>query len=381
MNSNGHTKIKVLFVIHDLSVGGAEKVLVNLVNNMDYSKFDITVLALFDGGVNRQFLNHNITYHYAFRKAIRGNSKLMKMLSPNSLYRLLVSESYDIVVSYLEGPAARIVSGCPKNKEKIVSWIHCTFHSEKEFAKSFRSLGEARRCYKKSDCMVFVSEEVRQAFLKYCPVNCDTKVLYNTNETEKIVLKATEKMEQDIFFENTFYWCGVGKIVQNKGFDRMIRIQKRLVEEGYSVHLLILGTGKQQEELEKWCIDNGIRDFVSFLGYQTNPYKYVSKCDLFVCASHAEGFSTATTEALIVGTPVCTVKVSGMEEMLGKNNEYGLIVDNDEEELYKGIKKLIDDPVLLKNYRKKSLQRGKKFSTVETVNAVQEMVIRLMEKK
>ena len=68
--------------------------------------------------------------------------------------------------------------------------------------------------------------------------------------------------------------------------------------------MLILGTGQQEEELKKWCIENDIMDSVSFLGYKTNPYKYVSKCDLFVCASYAEGFSTAATEALITGTPV-----------------------------------------------------------------------------
>lgn len=118
---------------------------------------------------------------------------------------------------------------------------------------------------------------------------------------------------------------------------------------------------------------------MSFWGYQTNPYKYVSKCDLFVCASHAEGFSTATTEALIVGTPVCTVNVSGMQEMLGKDNEFGVIVENDEEALYRGIKTLLDDSSLLKHYKEMAIQRGKEFSTSKTVNAVQEMLIRLME--
>lgn len=380
MKSNEHTRIKVLFVIHDLSVGGAEKVLVNLVNNMDYSKFDIMVLALFDEGVNRQFLNENITYRYAFKNAIRGNSWYMKLLSSERLYRWLVPEEYDIVVSYLEGPSARIVAGCPKKKEKIVSWIHCTYHSEKEVAKSFRSVKEAQKCYEKSDNMVFVSEEVKQAFLRHCPVSCETAVLYNTNETDKIIAKAAEKIDQGLFKENRFYWCGVGKIVPNKGFDRMLRIQKRFVEEGYAVQLFIIGTGWQQEELERWCQENNISESVSFLGYQTNPYKYVSNCDLFVCASHAEGFSTAATEALIVGTPVCTVKVSGMKEMLGENNEFGVIVENDDEELYQGIKNLINNPMLLKHYKRMSLQRGKDFSTVETVNAVQNMLIQLMEK-
>ena len=116
---------------------------------------------------------------------------------------------------------------------------------------------------------------------------------------------------------------------------------------------------------------------VKFLGYQLNPYKYVAKCDLFVCASFAEGFSTAATEALIVGTPVCTVEVSGMKEMLGENNEYGLVVENNEEALYQGIKKLLDDPELLKHYKKKAAERGKMFSTEKTVNAVQDMLMSL----
>ena len=71
---------------------------------------------------------------------------------------------------------------------------------------------------------------------------------------------------------------------------------------------------------------------------------------MFVCASYAEGFSTATTEALIVGTPVCTVNVSGMKEMLGENDEFGVIVENNEEALYSGIKKLMDNPELLKQF-------------------------------
>lgn len=119
MSNDGHSKIKILFVIHDLSVGGAEKVLINLVNNMDYLKFDVTVLALFDEGVNKQFLNSKIKYRYAFRHAIRGNSHYMKLLSPKQLYRWLVSDEYDIVISYLEGPSARIVAGCPKTKRRL----------------------------------------------------------------------------------------------------------------------------------------------------------------------------------------------------------------------------------------------------------------------
>ena len=95
---------------------------------------------------------------------------------------------------------------------------------------------------------------------------------------------------------------------------------------------------------------------------------------MYVCSSFSEGFSTAATEALIVGTPVCTVEVSGMKEMLGENNEWGIVTENDEEALYQGIKGLLDDPQLLAHYKEKAAQRGKTFSTENTVRAVEEML-------
>lgn len=365
--------IKVLFIIHDLMGGGAEKVLVNLVNNMDSSKFDITVFSIFDEGVNRQFLHKNIHYQYKFKTMLRGNSHFMKLLTPQQLYRWIVPKGYDIVVSFLEGPCARIVGGCREDHVKTVSWIHFKLKSEEEIARSFRSFKEAKECYERSDKMVFVSDEARQSFLHVCPVKCDTTVLYNTNESQKIISEARETVEDIDFGDGSFYWCGVGKLLTSKGFDRMLYIQKKLLSEGYKTKLLILGTGEKEAELKQWARVNNIAGNVIFLGYQTNPYKYVSRCDLFVCASHEEGFSTAATEALIVGTPVCTVRVSGMQEMLG-NNEYGLITDNSEEALYEGVKKLLDNAVLLQHYRKKAVIRGSTFSTERTVREVERML-------
>ena len=365
---------KILFLIHDLGHGGAEKVLVNLVNNMDPKQFDITVLALFGGGVNEQFLKPHIHYRTVFKRAFAGNSHVMKLFPPKRLHKWFIKERYDIEVAYLEGPDARIISGCPNETTKLISWIHCTVNTPTDTALGFRSAVEAIECYNKMDAMVFVSETNREAFLKACPYSGKTAVLYNTNESDKIIELAAEEAELP---SEDFCWCGVGKVVPVKGFDRMIRIQKRLVEEGHKTHLCILGEGQLKPELEKLAAECGVSDRVSFLGYQTNPYKYVAKCDLFVCASHSEGFSTAATEALIVGTPVCTVEVSGMKEMLGENDEWGIVTENDEEALYQGIKRLLDDPVLLAHYKERAAQRGKDFSTEETVKAVEEMLLRL----
>lgn len=368
-------KKKILFLIHDLGQGGAEKVLVNLVNNMDLTKFDISVISLFGGGVNEQFLKSEIHYRAIFSKTFSGNSHIMKIFSPEYLHKWFIKEKYDIEISYLEGPTARIISGCSNPNTKLVTWIHCTMSSPKEIATSFRNVDEAEACYNAMDKMVFVSEGVRSAFLNNCNYKGFTEVLYNTVESDKI-LKMSKELAAEII-KDKIGLIAVGTLKPVKGFDRLLRVVKRLHEEEYPVHLYLLGVGPQQKELEQFIADNSLDDVVSLLGYKTNPYKYVEKCSLFVCSSFSEGFSTAVTESLIVGTPVCTVDVSGMKELLGKNNEYGIVTENDEHALYQGIVNLLDEPLLLEHYKRQSEHRGKLFNTENTVKAVEEMLLNL----
>lgn len=372
--------IKILFLIHDLSVGGAEKVLINLVNNMDTTKFDITVMTLFGGGVNEQFLSPKIRHINCFRKAIPGNSHLMKILSPHMLHKWLIKEQYDMEVAYLEGPSARIISGCPNKNTKLLSWIHIEQKTRKNAARAFRNYNESNKCYRRFDRIVCVSETVKKDFCSLYSLNAPIEVLYNTNESEKIKKQSTDAVQEELFRKDEVNIVGVGKVVINKGFDRMARILKRLRDKGYPVHWYILGVGPEQEKIERYLQENNLQKYFTFLGYQTNPYKYVAHCDLFVCASFAEGFSTATTEALIVGTPICTVEVSGMKEMLGNNNEYGVVTNNNEDALYEGIEKLISNPELLKYYKKKAIERGKMFSTHHTVKKTEEFFYTLEER-
>ena len=368
---------KILFLIHDLGQGGAEKVLVNLVNNMDLSKFDITVMALFAGGVNEQFLNKNIKYKYCFKKTFRANSQILKLFSRKFLFKRFVKEHYDIIVSYLEGPTARIVSGCDDKDTKLVSWIHIQQETEKVASRSFRSYKEAKECYSRYDKIICVSEYVKQDFQKLFDINIPVDVLYNTNETRQIIDKSSEPVEQGLFKDDEIKICVVGKVSKRKGCDRVVRIQKQLISDGLKTHIYFLGVGSDEVFVRNYAKDNNIENSITLFGYQTNPYKYLSKCDLFICASLAEGFSTAATEALILGVPVVTVDVSGMKEMLGENNEYGIVTENREEALYAGIKKILTTPNLLEHYAQKANERGKDFSTEKTVKVVEDMLLSL----
>ena len=368
-------KKKVLFVIHDLGQGGAEKVLVNLVNNMNRETFDITVLSLFGGGVNEQYLKPHIHYQTVFKRSIPGNSKLMKTLTPNKLHKLFIKKNYDIEVSYLEGSSARIVSGCPNENTKLVSWIHVEQHAMNVLASSFRNDQEAIDCYNRFDKIICVSEYVKNDFSSIIDFYKPCEVLYNTVESDKIRSLAYENSL--IKIDGRINLIAVGTLKPSKGYDRLLKIVNRLTDMNYPVRLNILGIGSYEKQLKQMVQQLNISDNVVFWGYDTNPYKYVADCDLFVCASHSEGFSTAATEALIVGTPVCTVEVSGMKEMLGENNEYGIVTENSEEALYEGIKKLLNNPELLTHYKKQAEIRGQYFSTENTVKAVEDMLLNL----
>lgn len=374
-------KIKVLFLIHNLMHGGAEKVLVNLVNNMNHDKFDVTIQTLFDVGVNKQFLSPKVNYKTVCRKLFRGNTKIQKRFSPEFLYRHMIKGSYDILVAYLEGSCTRIISGCPEKQPVKIAWRHFA-ENKKEFLRAYRSLEEAKQVYLKYDQVVGVSKTVIEAFEDLTKLTSVSIVKYNTNETEKIKELAQEEIDNPKFIQDgLFKICGVAKIRPNKGFMRLARVHKRLQEEGYKYRIYILGEGEEKEKIKKYLEQNDLSDTFVFLGYDTNPYKYVQKCDLFVCPSFEEGFNTAATESLIVGTPVVTTLCSGMKEMLGENNEYGLIEENSELGIYKGLKYMLDHPDKLQYYKEQAVIRGKTFSMQKTVDEVEEMFERLLNEK
>lgn len=366
--------IKILFLIPTLGHGGAERVLVNLVNHMDKSVFDITVQTMFDTGIYQSQLDKKVKYIGGLPFYFRGNTVLYKLLSPHLLYKLYIKKDYDIIVSYLQGTSARVVSGCTRPDTKLISWVHIQLDNEQQAYQVFRSKKEAQECYECFDEIACVSETVKEAFIKWFNVVCPINVYYNTVETEVIKNKAKEIVDDIVFSKEQFNIVSVAKLTKIKGYDRLVRILKKLREDGLNVHVYIVGIGEEQEKLQKMIDDFGLHEHWTFVGFRENPYKYVNKADLYVCSSHREGFSTAVTEAIIVGTPVVSTDCSGAKELLGYNNEYGIVVENTEEALYHGIKKMIADKDLYNKYKNGMSKRADKFCTSETVKKVEDML-------
>lgn len=365
-------KKKILFFIPNLGDGGAEKVLINLLNNLDRSKYELSLLTLFDEGINKQYLKTDVKYHYIFKRVFKGYTNLLKIFSPKFLYRLFVKDSYDILVAYLEGIPSRVFSGCDDKSVKKISWVHIEMPSIKSFMAPYRSIREGIDCYNKYDAIVGVSKTVINSFTTGTGITENLYVKYNTVETEQIRAKSYEHIDDMVFNKDIINICSVGRLVEQKGYERLLKIHKRLIAEQMNCHLYILGEGENRISLGKYIKENNLSDSVTLLGFKENPYKYVKNADLFVSSSYKEGFSTAVTEALIVGTPVITTLCSGMNEMLD-NGKYGLIVDNNEEALYEGLKRLLIDKQLLDEYKHMAVQRGKHFETKATVNEVEKL--------
>ncbi len=362
---------KVLFFIDTLGYGGAEKVLMNLVNNLDKSKYDITVMTIFDFGVNKRYLAKDVTYKYIFKKVFRGNVLFFKLFSPKYLYNKYVTDKYDIVISYLEGNTTRILSGCPYNDTKKVAWVHVEM-DEKAWVYPYRNKQECIDCYKKFDKIVGVSGDILNSFKQHIGNFDNLCVKYNSIDTDYIREKSL--MENDMeFSKNVPNVISVGRLIEQKSYMRLMRIHKKLLDNGIKHNLYIVGEGHQREMLQNYITQNNLQNSAHLLGLKKNPWRYVAKSDLFVCSSIKEGFSTAVTEALILGVPVITTLCSGMNEMLN-NGEFGVIVDNNEDALYEGMYKMLYDADMLKHYKLKSIERSKHFELTSTVQAVEEML-------
>ena len=366
--------ISVLFLIPTLDRGGAENVLVNLVNKLNPNKYQITVQTLFDRDSQKNRLREDIEYRTFLYHQFRGNSKLFSAIPAGLLYRRIVKKRYDIIVSYLEGPTTHIISGCPYRDTKKVCWFH-TQLNPRRFQVGFWGRHAALQAYRKMDAIIFVSSKIKESFEHIAgDLGVKTAVLYNTINDEEIRNLAREELKDFSFPKKSINIISAGKITDVKGYDRLAKVQCRLIREGVESHIFILGTGADRDRIEEYVREKGISDYFTFLGFKDNPYKYIARADLFVCSSRREGYSTAISEALVLGVPVLSTSCSGTEELLGENDEYGMTVDNSEEGLYEGLKRIICYDELLDHYRKAAEKRSILFSGKNTKAAVEQML-------
>jgi len=344
-------KKKILILHYNLQAGGAERVLVNLLKYLDRDKYDVTLKTIFGVGPYVSSVPKDIKFSYVFKREFKGFNTMMKLLSGRMWHRLFIRDRYDIEVAYLENSPTRIVSACPHKDTKKVGWVHIEFNQRETPCAGFRNDKEMVDAYNQLDELVFVAYRTKECFVELFPeIQVPMRVIHNVNDFDQIKRLAQEPAPIDIN-PSLLNLCAVNRLMKVKGFDRLIAVFSRLKDDGLlaDVRLYILGRGPERENLQQAIADAGLSDHIILLGFDPNPYKYLSKMDLFVCSSYREGYSTATTEAVALGVPVFTTSCSGMEEIL-ENGKFGMIVPNDDESLYAGLKDLLTHRERIEQY-------------------------------
>lgn len=350
----------LLFLIPSLAHRGAERALVNLVNSLDAERYHITVQMLFDVGELRGELAQHVEYRGGLPFLFRGNVLLMKLFTPSQLYRMVVRRRYDVVVSYLEGACTRIISGCPYPDSKKIAWVHIEQPDVASFAYCYRSREEAVRCYGRFDQIVAVSQTVQACIDSF--TSRSSIVIHNLIDHQRILSMSKVAMP-DLPFFSELNIVSVGALTPQKGYDRLIEVHRRLMQAGIRHHVYVIGRGGEEAVLRHQIESAGVSETFHLLGFRANPYPYLIAADLFVCSSRQEGYSTAVTEALILGKPVVSTRCSGADDLLGAKQEYGIVTANSSDGLFEGILRILTTPGLLLHYAKKAQCRTSLFAS------------------
>lgn len=363
---------KVVFVINSLMLGGVEKCLINLVNKLDKSKYEITIISLIKDFQIKNQLSKDIKVRGIFPRWMKGIDYIFKYINPNILYRYIIKDDYDIEIAYSDGKAVKLLGLSNKLNPNIkrFTWIHQDVSKWKVVNNAYKSWDEYRKSYDGFDKVICISESTKSSF-EQISKSQNTELVYNLVSSDFIVKQSKQCI--DIYDEGFKIIC-VGRLSEEKGQLRLLRIHKILIDEGLHHILWIVGDGPDREKIEEYIKINNLENSVRLLGFQSNPYKYMAKADLYVCPSYTEALSTTCIESLFLNLPVITTDCPGMKDIFS-DSEYGIIVTNNDKELYLGIKEILGNKEIIEKYRKKINQRKNIFKDETVIKKLENVIL------
>ncbi|OWK75168.1 glycosyl transferase [Flavobacteriaceae bacterium JJC] len=379
-------KKKILIRIGSLRHGGAEKVLVTFLKNLPADKYEIDLLLnLYSGKylteipawINVFYLNRGemITTNRPkdlpekiYRKIYQGILKKF----PKLLYStILKGKKYNVEFAAIHGMRDEIMNSPLKSSKKII-WIHNDL-KKTEF-KNYTK--EEIRKFFGFDRIMVISEKIQQDFESAADSAKEKEKIvriYNPLDTEEIIEKSNLPVINYHFSKTLKTFVSVGTVFPQKGFDRLLRVHKRLLEEGLKHNLLILGNGYDFEIVKKLRDSLGVSETAVMLGFTDNPYPYFRQADFYVLSSRYEGFPTVLSEAIALKKKIIATKVSGVHEIL-ENGKLGLITENSEEGIYSGMKKALTDPESFNRYDEALKTYKMSFNLENSVHSITKII-------
>ncbi len=346
---------KIIFGITSLTLGGAERVLVDIANELS-NKYEIEIFTIYAKGELEKQLKENIKITSLYKVSYSELSKLQKMLVPikilcnkTKIYkRYILKSSSDIEVSFLEGAITRIFSTQIAEKSKVskIAWVHNDI--SKVFGTSLKAKMKKaidRNIYSKYDKLIFVSRDNLENFNKYSSKyeklkEVEKKLIYNYIDADRVKEKAEDKIE-DVFEEDSINFLTVARLVEQKGIDRLAAVHKKLIDSKVFHKFYIIGDGPEKERIQKLIKEYNIQNTFKLLGAKENPYPYIKKADYFCLLSKFEGYGMVLEEAKILDKDIIITNTAAIEAV--KDYDKSIIVDNDENGIYDGLLKTIEN--------------------------------------
>ncbi|MFQ1943178.1 glycosyltransferase [Aeromonas veronii] len=370
-------KKKVLFIMETLGGGGAEKVLVETLKRLDFSKYAITLLLLRREGVYLSHVPKNVKVEFLlptepsglFQRRILFSIKKRWwhfVLNSKWLANIVFNERYDVGIAFLEGNSSLLLSHLNSVVRKI-AWVHIDLLCHQILSRKIE-----RTVYKKMDNIVCVSKGAQNALLKLYPeVKPYTQVVYNPVDIEGIMRKSHEPITS----EGQIKVIAIGRLCNaQKGFDILLAAHKINIDAGVKYHLTILGEGDDRAGLESFININNIGDSTKLLGFKENPYPYLADGDLFVMSSHYEGYPVVLVEAMALGKAIVSTNCTGPNEALD-GGKYGVLVPvGDANALALAIRKMIENQKMLSTYSSLSKERAKIFNLRESMRQIEQLL-------
>lgn len=368
----GMDKISILFTIYYLGSGGAEKALINLLDMIDYERYEVDLLLFEQKGLYLPQLNKNVNLlpvipEFAKVNRVRGYCKWAvrhgKFLSAwKRVFYVLqekrgrntnqktwnlcwskflppLEKEYDVAVGYMQGIPDWYVASRIKAKYKI-GWIHNDY-AKMTYDRNFDAV-----FFKKFDRLVSVSEQCTNSLKEAFPELKDRCETLLNLMSPKLIRKKTEAENEEFpDHKGVLRLLTIGGLRRQKGFDMAIKACSILKKKGYKFIWYIIGIGQLQESLDQMVEENDVGDCFIFLGERTNPYPYIKKADIYVQPSYFEGKSIAIDEAKILCRPIVVTKFPSVYDQIC-DHKTGLLVDIDELSIASGIEQLMNNEKL-----------------------------------
>lgn len=387
-------KKKILIRIGSLRHGGAEKVLVTFLKNLPRDQYDIDLLLNLKSGKYLSEVPDWITVLHLNKgemittnriqdipkKAYRVIYQSVLKKFPALLYaKILKNKKYDIEFAAIHGFRDEILNSPLKSSKKIV-WIHndlrkTHFHNytDDEIRKFFGF-----------DKILIISEHIQKDFESLAKtVDEESRIVrvYNPLDTEEILRRSHEPRvrSQDQQPETTNQqpvFVSVGTVFPQKGFDRLLKVHKKILDEGFSHRIKIVGDGYDFDNIKNLRKELDVEETAEMTGFTDNPYPHFKNADFYVLSSRYEGFPTVLFEAITLKKNIIATDVSGVREML-EDGKLGLIVDNSEEGIYEGMKQALEHPENFSKYRAALIDYQMPFNLQNSVNKIIEIIDKL----